>query len=67
MKILKPQKELCITGILVIMASIISMVIYYSTGDYIIHPFIYLVMLLMGIGWLATGVVSIINFNKKYK
>lgn len=66
-KILKPQKELVITGILTIISSVILMIIYYNTGDYIIHPLIYLVTLLMGIGWGATGMASIINFNRKYK
>lgn len=67
MRILKPQKELVIAGVLAVISSILLMVIYYNTSDYIIHPFIYLVILLMGIGWLATGITSIIEFNKKYK
>ncbi|MFC0903930.1 hypothetical protein ACFHWD_04390 [Clostridium sp. MT-14] len=67
MKILKPQKELVLTGILTIISAILLMVIYYNTGDYIIHPLLYPVILLGGIGWLATGITSIIEFNKKYK
>lgn len=67
MKISKPQEGLLITGSLIIISSIILIIIYHNTGDYIIHPLIYLITLLIGIGWLVTGITSIINFNKKYK
>jgi hypothetical protein len=67
MKVLKPQLELLITGIIFITLSIIALIIFGNTGKYIIHPAIYFVTLLMGLGWTITGIDSIINFNNKTK
>jgi hypothetical protein len=59
MKILKPQLELLAAGIIFIILSIIALIIFSNTGKYIVHPAIYFVTLLMGLGWTITGVVSI--------
>lgn len=65
-EVLKKQLKFLATGIITIILSIIGMIIFHYTGLYIIHPVIYLVTLLMGIGWTATAIVSILN-NKKIK
>lgn len=63
-KILKPQKDLLITGLIAILLSIIGMIIFHKTGLYLIYPIIYVFILIGGIGWLVTGLVSIKN-NKE--
>lgn len=64
MKIFKPQSELLVAGIIFIILSIIGLIIFNNTSKYIIHPAIYLVTLLMGLGWIITGIVSIISNRK---
>jgi len=64
MKIIKPQLELLVAGIVSIISSIIALIIFSNTGIYIIHPAIYLITLLMGLGWTLTGIVSIISNRK---
>jgi len=57
--ILKPQIHLIIAGSLFICLSIIALIIFSIKTIYFIHPGLYIITLLIGIGWLLTGIYSI--------
>lgn len=56
---LKPQIHLIIAGSLFIFLSIIALIIFNIKAIYFIHPGLYIITLLMGIGWLCTGICYI--------
>jgi len=49
-----------------VIMSLVGIILYYRSGYYIIHPTIYLLTLLMGLGWTCTAIGSILN-NKGVK
>lgn len=59
--IINEQIKFLLVSFAFIFVSLIGMIFYYRIGFYIIHPVIYLVTLLMGVGWGATAIFSIKN------
>jgi len=59
--VLKEQIKFLIMAICFIIMSLIGMIVFNRTGFYIIHPLLYIITLLMGIGWGATALASIKN------
>lgn len=59
MKILNPQKDLLVVGGILSILSIIGIIIFNLTGLYLIHPLLYIITLLMGVGWSFTALGSI--------
>ena len=57
--ILMEQINFLLLSLFTVIFSLAGMAIYYTVGFYFIHPLTYLVVLLMGIGWSATAIVSI--------
>lgn len=49
-----------------VIMSLVGIILYNRSGYYIIHPTIYLLTLLMGLGWTCTAIGSILN-NKGVK
>lgn len=63
--LLKLQVKFLIESLLLIIFSILGLIIFFSSGKYIIHPTLYLVTLTMGTGWGLTALHSIITRDKK--
>lgn len=57
--VLKKQLGFLISGIAFIIVSLVAISVYYRTGLYIVNPLLYIITLLMGIGWSATALISI--------
>ena len=57
--VLKKQFTFMFTGVVFIIMSLIGLIIFAATGKYFMHPFLYIIILLMGIGWTLTAIVSI--------
>lgn len=60
-ELVKEQLKFLYVSFAFVITSLIGMIIYYRTGLYFINPCIYLVTLLIGIGWAATAITSIKN------
>ncbi|GEM_PF-2744647 len=58
--------EIISISTVVILLSIMGIVLFITNGIYIIHPVIYIFGVLMGLGWLSTGLVSIKTGRSKY-
>lgn len=57
------QIKFLLSGVFLMISALIGLNVFYRTGYYIIHPTIYLVMILMGVGWSATAIVSIKDYK----
>lgn len=60
-QIIKEQISFLLLGIVFTIVSLIGISVFYGIGYYVVHPTLYLVTLLMGIGWSATALMSIKN------
>ena len=63
--ILKPIRDLFTIGCITLILSIIGLLIFKYSGKYILHPSLYILGVLMGIGWLLTGYVAKREFQKR--
>lgn len=61
------QTEFILLSTGTILLSFIGFIIFYTTGFYIVHPSLYLVILMMGIGWLATAITSVCTNRRLVK
>ncbi|SHJ03757.1 hypothetical protein [Lutispora thermophila] len=58
-ELMEKQISFLLYSLVFIIGSLFAMIIYYRTGFYITHPIIYVFTLMMGIGWAATSIYSI--------
>jgi hypothetical protein len=58
-KLFKMQIKFLIEGFALVLASFIGLVLFYKTGRYILNPILYVVTLIMGLGWGLTALHSI--------
>lgn len=59
--VLKEQLKFLIVAVSTIILSLIGIIVFATTGKYFIHPYLYVILLLMGIGWGLTAATSIKN------
>lgn len=59
--VIKEQLSFLMTAIFLIIASIVGIIVFNRIGFYIIHPLLYIITLIMGIGWGSTALMSIKN------
>lgn len=57
--VLKEQLKFLIVAVSTIILSLIGIIVFATTGRYFIHPYLYVILLLMGIGWGLTAAFSI--------
>lgn len=62
--VLKEQLKFLLTAIIFIISSLVGITVFAIAGKYFIHPILYIVTLLMGIGWALTAIFSI-KSNKR--
>lgn len=54
-----------IVSIFVLLFSILGLIIFHFTGVYMIHPSVYIIGLIIGIGLEATATTAIIELKRK--
>lgn len=57
--IFKEQLSFLLYGNALLIMSLVGISLFYATGFYIIHPTIYLITAIMGLGWSLTAIMSI--------
>lgn len=61
----KIQTEFLTVSVVTLLASITGLIVFIATGKYIIHPSLYIVGILMGIGWGLTATTSALTSRRK--
>lgn len=64
-KLNKVHIEFLLISTITIIISLIGLLLFSATGFYIIHPSIYIIGILMGIGWGATCITSLIKLKRR--
>ncbi|EOU1463790.1 hypothetical protein C4D21_03365 [Clostridium perfringens] len=64
-KLNKVHTEFLLISTITIIISLIGLLLFSATGFYIIHPSIYIIGILMGIGWGATCITSLIKLKRR--
>lgn len=57
--VLKEQLKFLMTAVSFIIIALIGIIVFATTGKYLIHPYLYIILLLMGSGWALTAIFSI--------
>jgi len=57
--VFRKQTNFFLVSMITLFLSFVGFFVYYRTGMYFLHPFLYVIVSLMGIGWGSTAIASI--------
>jgi hypothetical protein len=66
-KLTKDHIQFLVIGTTSTIISIALLAIYYITAFYIFHPALYLIMIIVGLMWLATSITACVEYKRKEK